>query len=210
MCPNLWPDLDIVTINPDTCIRSALQLKGEQNINLPSVGSKLHAALPTPQNFSFSPSPPIPSLLPDTLMHKNPSCGEGTATKWHTIEDHCPELWKPPDLHIEVLEEAGGVLLTPGNLPVLLENIGPFGLAGATKKADAGGVKPLGINADKRGGVPSLMGAAPALAKGTASIGPTGKAKTATTAEPKALAPWAQDKARCEHEVNVPPQEVLL
>jgi len=69
---------------------------------------------------------------------------------------------------------------------------------------------PLGINTDKRGGVPLLMGTAPALAKGTASIGPTGKAKIATTAEPKALAPWAQDKARHEHEVDVPPQEVLL
>jgi len=36
------------------------------------------------------------------------------------------------------------------------------------------------------------MGVAPALAKGTASVGPAGKAETASTAEPEALAPWMQ------------------
>jgi len=36
------------------------------------------------------------------------------------------------------------------------------------------------------------MGVAPALAEGTASIGPAGKAETASTTEPEALAPWTQ------------------
>ena len=93
----------------------------------------------------------------------------------------------------------------PGNSPAFPENIGPFGLAGADKNADAGGVEPLGIDADERGGAPLLMGAAPALAEGAAGVGPAGGAETATTAEPKALAPWAQDKAGCRREVDVPP-----
>jgi len=207
--PDPWPSPGIIIADPDTCIGSASQLEGEQNFHVPCVGSELHAAPSAPQHFSFSPSPPIPSPLPDTLTRDDPSRGEGTATEWHTIEDRCPELWKPPDLHIEVLEEAGGALLTLGNSPVLPENIGPFGLAGATKKADAGGVEPLGIDADERGGVPSLMGAAPALAEGTAGVGPAGEAETATTAEPEALAPRAQDKVGRRREVDVPPHDAL-
>ena len=100
-------------------------------------------------------------------------------------------------------------MLTPGNLPMLPENIGPFGLAGVTKNAEARGVKPLGINVDEQGGVLSLMGTAPALAKGTTSIRPAGKAKTATTTKPKVLSPRVQDKVRCRHEVDMPPQETL-
>ena len=212
MCPDPWPNLGAVIIDPDTYIRSALQLEGEQNFHIPYVGSKLHAAPSAPQNSSssFSPSPPIPLPL-DTLAHKNPLCGEGATTKQCTIDD-CPhpKPLKLPDLHIKVLEEAGGALLTPGNSPVLLENIGPFGLAGMTNKVDAGGVESLGIDVDEQGGVSSLMGAVLALAKGTTSVRPAGKAETATTTDPKALAPWAQDKARRRHEVNVLPQEALL
>jgi len=98
--PDPWPSPGIIIINLDTCIRSALQLKGEQNINLPCVGSKLHAALPAPQNFqSLSlPLPPIP-LPSDTLACKNPSCGEGVTTEWCATETHCPEPSKPPDAH---------------------------------------------------------------------------------------------------------------
>ena len=46
--PDPWPNLGIVIVDPDTCIGPALQLEGAQNINLPPVGSKLHAAPPTP------------------------------------------------------------------------------------------------------------------------------------------------------------------
>jgi len=175
------------------------------------VGSELHAAPSAPQNLSssFLPSPPVPLPL-DTLAHKNLLHGEGAATEWHAINDClCSKPSKLPDLHIEVLEEAGGALLTLGNLPVLPENIGPFGLAGMTKKADARGVEPLGIDADEQGGVLLLMGTAPALAKGTAGVRPAGKAETATTTEPKALAPRMQDKVGHGCEVNAPPQEVL-
>jgi hypothetical protein len=75
------------------------------------------------------------------------------------------------------------------------------------------------------------VGAAPALAEGTAGIEPTGKAEKATTAKSEALVPWAQAKAKRglegmlregelaykwppvmlppegEHEVETPPQE---
>jgi len=209
--PDPWPSLGVIIVDPDTCIRSASQLKGEQNLHLRCVGSELHAAPSAPQNSSssFSPSPPVPLPL-DTLARENLLRGEGAATERRAIDD-CPrpKPSKLPDLHIEVLEEAGGALLTPGNSPVLPENIGPFGLAGATKKADAGGVEPLGIDVDEQGGVSSLMGAAPALAEGTAGVGPGGKAETATTAEPEVLAPRAQDKVGRGHEVDAPPQEAL-
>jgi hypothetical protein len=47
-----------------------------------------------------------------------------------------------------------------------------------------------------------VVGAAPALAKDTASAEPAGEAKEAATARPEALMFWAQDKAmhRCEVE----------
>jgi len=53
------------------------------------------------------------------------------------------------------------------------------------------------------------MGAAPALAEGTAGVRPAGEAETATTTEPEALAPRVQDKVGRRHEVDVPPQEAL-
>ena len=55
--PDPWPNLGIVTTNPDTCIGSVSQLEGEQNIHLLYVGSKLHAAPSAPQNSSSSLSP---------------------------------------------------------------------------------------------------------------------------------------------------------
>ena len=103
MHPDLWPNLGTIIIDPDTCIGSALQLKGEQNFHIPCVGSKLHAAPSAPQHFSLSPLPPIPSPL-NTLACKNSPHGEGAATKQRTIKDcPCPELWKPPDLQAEDL-----------------------------------------------------------------------------------------------------------
>jgi len=56
-CPNPWPDLDAVIVNLDTCIGSASQLEGEQNVDLPCVGSELHAAPPAPQHFQSSLTP---------------------------------------------------------------------------------------------------------------------------------------------------------
>ena len=55
-----------------------------------------------------------------------------------------------------------------------------------------------------------VVGVAPALAKGTASVRPAGKAETATTAKSKVLVPWAQYKAGHRYKVDKPPPEVLL
>ena len=54
-CPDLWPSLGIVTIDPDVYFGSAFQLEGEQNIHVPCVGSELHHI---PLNiFHFHPHP---------------------------------------------------------------------------------------------------------------------------------------------------------
>ena len=101
MHPDPWPNLGIIIINLDTCIRSASQLKGEQNINLPSVGSELHAAPSAPQIPLSLLSPLSLVLLPsDTLVHGNYKHGEGAATEWHAIKD-CPhpKPSKPPNPH---------------------------------------------------------------------------------------------------------------
>jgi len=59
-CPDLWPNLCVVTINPDIYFRSASQLEGEQTIHPPCVGSKLHPAPSAPQICSSSlPLPPL-------------------------------------------------------------------------------------------------------------------------------------------------------
>ena len=76
-------------------------------------------------------------------------------------------------------------------------------LAGMVVDVDAEEIDPLGIDAYKQGGALPIMGIAPALAEGTASVGPAGKAETASTAEPEALAPWTQGKT--QREVETPP-----
>jgi len=209
MHPDPWPNLGAIIIDPDTCIGSALQLEGEQNFHIPCVGSKLHAAPSAPQHFSLSPLPPILSPL-NTLACKNSPHREGAATKWHTIKDcPCPELWKPPNLQAEDLQEAGGALSALGNVPVILEGPDPRGLAGAVVDMDLWEVEPLCINAHEQGGAPLLVSTAPALAKDTVGVGPTDKAKTASTTKPKALVSWAQE-AGCRREVNAQPYEALL
>jgi len=144
-CPDLWPSLGIVTIDLDIYFRSALQLEGEQNIHLPCVGSKLHAAPCTPQTFSFSPLP-FPPL--NTFVHKNLLHGEGVAIELRVTKDYCPELWKPPDLHIEVLEKSGGVLASD-NSPIILGGLrdpDAFGLAGVAKNVDMEEVECMDID----------------------------------------------------------------
>ena len=101
----------------------------------------------------------------------------------------------------------------PGESPVALEVIDPFGSAGVAENADTREVKPSGVDAHKRGGVLPVVGAAPALAKGTAGIEPTGEAERATAAKSEALAPRTQGEARwgveTQREGNEPPPEVL-
>jgi len=214
-CPDPWPNLGTVIVDPDSCIGSASQLEGKQNIHLPCAGSKLHAAPSAPQ-ISLSSLSPL-SLIPppsDTLAHENPSRGEGAATEQHATEDHHPKPWKPPDGQAEDLHKSGGVSaldnspFLPGDhgSPGDLDSLGPVC---TVADMDAIEVECLCVDAHKQGGALPAVGAAPAQAEGTASVGPTGKAETATTTEPEALAPWAQDKARCGHKVDVPPQEVL-
>jgi hypothetical protein len=73
--PDPWPSPGVIIANQAACLWSALQLEGEQNIHLLSVGSELHAALSDPQSSSFSPIPPVPSPSV-TLARENLSCGE--------------------------------------------------------------------------------------------------------------------------------------
>ena len=111
------------------------------------MGSKLHAAPLAPQNISSSQLPPI-RLPSDTVACANLSCGEGTATEQHTTKGHCPKLWKPPDLHIEVLEKSGGASAL-GDSPFLLGDLDPFGLPGVAKNTNTGEDEPSGIDVYK-------------------------------------------------------------
>ena len=54
------------------------------------------------------------------------------------------------------------------------------------------------VDAHERGGLWPVVGAASALAKGTAGIEPAGKAEIATAAKLKALVPWVQGEPGCE------------
>ena len=151
---------------------------------------------------------PIPLPL-DTLARENSPRGEGAATERRATEDRRPKLWKPLDLHIEVLEKSGGASVS-GDSPFLgdhgspgdLDNLGP---ACTVANMDAEGVERADIDAHEQGGTLPVVGAASALAEGTAGVGPAGEAETATTTEPEALVLWAQDKAA--REVETPPRE---
>ena len=97
-----------------------------------------------------------------------------------------------------------------GNIPVILEGPDPLRLAGAVVNVDLRKVEPLCVNVHERGGASPVVGATPVLAEGITGVEPTSEAEKAITAEPKALAPWAQDEARRGHEVDVQPHEALL
>jgi hypothetical protein len=92
-----------------------------------------------------------------------------------------------------------------GNSPVFPEDIDPFGHAGMAENTDAGEVETSSVDVYEQGGALPVAGTAPALAKRTTGIKPTGKAKRAITVKSEALAPWIQGMAR--HEVKRPPQE---
>jgi len=87
VCLGPWPNLGVITIYLNTCRESASLLKGEQNFDLPCVGSEQCATQLAPQTFPFSPFPP------DTLVCKNP-LGEGAAIERRTTEDLCPKYLK--------------------------------------------------------------------------------------------------------------------
>ena len=95
----------------------------------------------------------------------------------------------------------------------------PLGLASAAVSADADAreVEPSGIDTHERGGDLPVMGAAPALAEGTAGIEPASGAERATAARSDALGLRAHGEAGRRHEtplrgevgreVETPPQE---
>ena len=202
--PDPWPSLGVIIVDPDTCIGSASQLEGEQNIHVPCVGSELHAAPSAPQIFS--------SLPPDTLAHKNSPCGEAAAIERRATKDsRHPEPLKPPD---EDLQESGGASAL-GDSPFLpgdhssprdLDSLGP---ACTVADVDMKEVEPSCVDAHKQGGVLPVTGVVPALAEDTVSVGPADKAETASAAKPEALVSWAQEAGR-GHEVDTqPPREAL-
>ena len=139
--------------------------------------------------FTFHPYPvPSPS---NTLALENPSHAEAAPPVL------CLEYLKPPD---EVRQEAGGALSTLGNVPVLNEYPDLLGPVVVTENADVRELEPSRVNAHERGRTLPVMCAAPALAKGTASVKPAGKAEKAMAAKSEALMPRAQDAAGREVE----------
>ena len=187
--------------NLAACLGSASQLEGEQNFHMLCVGSELHATPPASQFSPFSPSP-LPPL--DTLARENPPregaasewraidtcpecwdppdwpCGEGAAIERRDTEARRPEPWKPLDPHDEVLQESGGALSAPGNLPVIQDPLGPAAMA---ENADVRLPEPSSVNAHERGGALPVVGAAPALAEDTAGVEPADEAKKAAAAK---------------------------
>ena len=92
-------------------------------------------------------------------------------------------------------------------LPLGFVSLDPLRFSGMIMNAnmDAREVESSGIDTHEQGGgqallVVELVGAAPAMAKGTASIEPTGRAEKATTVKLEALEPGAYGKAgsRCK------------
>jgi len=88
----------------------------------------------------------------------------------------------------------------PGNSPVFPKDIDPFGLVGVAEKADAGGVKPFGIDKYEGGGaLLPVVGAVLALA-----IEPASRAERAAATDLEALEPRVYGKA--EHGQETLPQ----
>jgi len=69
MQPNPLPGPDAAATKLDVYTKVSVLLKGKQNINLPSVGSKQYAIQSTLHSLSFSPSPLLYLLLPETAAH---------------------------------------------------------------------------------------------------------------------------------------------
>jgi len=168
--PDPWHSLSVI-VDPDARSGSASQLEGEKNIHSPSGGRELHAAPSTAQNYSSSFSP-FPS---DAIARENPRerapPPNGAPLTSALNHRNCRTA------HNEDLQEARGEPSVPGDSPVFLEDIEPFGLARAAENADVGGVQPLGIDAYGRGGIQPVADAAPALAESTSGIGLAGEAE---------------------------------
>jgi len=135
----------------------------------------------------------------------NLSYGEGISTERRTTDDRHPEQYlKPPDLRVEDLEKLGGASALDDS-PILLGSPGDLDrlrLVCTVSNADARELEPSSVDAYERVGALPVVGAAPALAEGTAGVEPAGEAERAMAAKSEALAPWTQGETR--HEIETP------
>ncbi len=188
--PDPWPSLGIVTIDPDAYFGSASLLEGEQNIDLPRMGSEQDDCRMLPNQHAI--------IRWERVLPLN-----GTPSK-----PVAPEPLKPPDLPMDDLEKSGGASALDDSS--MLHGGGPgdldsLGLAWTVADMEARKVEPSDVDAHEQGGALPVVGAAPALAEGTAGVEPAGEAEKATAAKPEALVPWAQGMA--EREVEMLPGE---
>ena len=164
----------------DVCITASVLLKGEQNINLPSVGSEQYATHLAPQISLFPPSL-------NTCAHSI-APGEGNTLVQHA--DPCLEVLKPPDWNEPPLEESGGV---------------PLGLIHMAEKAGAEASERAVVDMREPGEVSLDAHTAPAPTEGITSIKPTSRAVVATATRPEVLEPRAEGMAWRRHEMPLPP-----
>jgi hypothetical protein len=106
--PNPLPGLGAAAADLDAYTRASVLLEGEQNTNLPVVGSEQYVAPCAPHPFSFLPLPLLPPLSDTCTCGIMP--GEGAAPV-RCAADPCLKVLKPPDRNETPLEEPGGVLL---------------------------------------------------------------------------------------------------
>jgi hypothetical protein len=174
--PELWPSVGGENEDLDTYTRASVLLEGEQNMILPSVKSEQYAAPCTPL--------PVDPLLPETLTREIP-CGEGITPIRRAANERHFEPLKPPDLVIEDLGKAGGVLSALSDAPGVPERLGLVCVA---------------IGMHEPGGLPSAIKAVPARTEDTTSIELASMADGAATAKPEALEPWVRGEARRERD----------
>jgi hypothetical protein len=185
-----WPSLGAAATELDVCITASVLLEGEQNNNLPSVGSKQYAAQSAPQIFLF-----LPSL--DTCAH-GIAPGECAAPVQRAAPvqhaDPRLEVLKPPDWNETPLEEPGGVLL---------------GYIHAAEKVGVEATECAGVNANEPGGASLDANTAPIPTKGIASVEPASRAVEATTARPEALEPREKHVEWSKLQLPLPPRAGL-
>ena len=178
------PGPGAATTNLDAYTKASVLLEGEQNTNIPCIGCEQYATPCAPHPLSFSPF--IPASLKTAAHDTAP--GEGATLVPCTAL--CLEVLKPPEWKESPPVEPGGVL--PGPVHVA-EKVCAETLECAVADACRPGEVSLDTNAY----------GAPAPAEGTASVELAGGAVKATTAQPKALDPWAKSEAW--HRLGTPP-----
>ena len=125
---DLLPGPSAATTDLDVCTKASVPLEGEQNFDLPCVGSEQYATPCAPQSPSFSPSPLLPLSL--EIIARGIAPGERATP----VKRGVPrlEILKPPDWSEPPLEEPGGV---------------PLGLVHAAEKAGAEAVERVSVDA---------------------------------------------------------------